>query len=109
MREELAEKFAAIGVMPKAADERHEPGRVKEAFKAGWDAREAEVKRLSEEVERLRGALEELRDAACTAVNWKAVIEAQVGDAPWISHGDANDVELAVLKANDALAARGKE
>lgn len=68
------------------------------------DAALSEMMEQARYVDRLRAAIEELRDAACTAVNWKAVIEAQVGDAPWISQGDANEVELAVLKANEALA-----
>jgi hypothetical protein len=72
------------------------------------NANSSRVNALEEENARLRSAIEELRDAACTAVNWQLVIAAQVGDAPWISQGDANDVELAVLKANEALYA-GKE
>lgn len=33
--EAKAEEFASLGVMPEAASEMHEPGRVREAFKAG--------------------------------------------------------------------------
>lgn len=49
--EAAAREFAAIGVMPKAANELHEPGRVREAFKSGAAFQAAQSKAALEEME----------------------------------------------------------
>lgn len=64
---------------------------------------QAELAELKEENKRLRVALENLRDAVCTATNWGLLMLTKVGDAPWISQEDAVDVYGSLAAASEAL------
>jgi hypothetical protein len=56
--ERKAQAFAAIGVMPKEANALHEPGRIREAFKAGHRSRDDEISELKEKVKWLTELLD---------------------------------------------------